>query len=112
MISLLAGSKSPLKFGLGLGPKRGDRPAWVESRRHGACKNSFDAYPHNNITAKKAADGSVTIRFGGCDGNVPNCLPIMKGWNYTVRLYRPRPEVLDGTWTLPTAEPVSERVVN
>jgi hypothetical protein len=75
-------------------------------------KNAQDAYSLNNITAKKAADGSVTIRFGGCDGNVPNCLPIMKGWNYTVRLYRPRPEVLDGTWTLPTAEPVSERVVN
>ena len=36
----------------------------------------------------------------------PNCLPIMEGWNYLVRLYRPRPEVLDGTWTVPGATPV------
>src|SRR4026208_1121061 len=31
----------------------------------------------------------------------PNCIPIVKGWNYTVRLYRPRPEILDGTWKFP-----------
>ena len=55
-------------------------------------KNDLDAYSLNNITAKKNADGSVTIQFGGCDGKVPNCLPIMPGWNYTVRLYRPRPK--------------------
>jgi hypothetical protein len=24
------------------------------------------------------------------DGKITNCLPIMPGWNYTVRLYRPR----------------------
>jgi hypothetical protein len=29
----------------------------------------------------------------------------MKGWNYTVRLYRPRPEILGGTWTFPEAQP-------
>jgi hypothetical protein len=27
------------------------------------------------------------------------------GWNYTVRLYRPRAEILDGTWTFPQAQP-------
>lgn len=68
-------------------------------------KNRFDAYSLNNLTAKAAADGSVTIQFGGCDGKVPNCLPIMPGWNYTARLYRPRKEVLEGTWTFPQAEP-------
>jgi hypothetical protein len=31
----------------------------------------------------------------------------MEGWNYLIRLYRPRPEVLDGTWTFPGATPVS-----
>ena len=36
-----------------------------------------------------------------------NCLPIMKGWNYTVRLFRPRPEILDGTREFPEAQPVS-----
>jgi hypothetical protein len=26
-----------------------------------------------NITAKKNADGSITVQFGGCDGKVANC---------------------------------------
>ena len=68
-------------------------------------KNSLDAYSLNNITTKKAADGSVAIQFGGCDGKVPNCLPIMKGWNYMVRLYRPRPEILNRSWKFPEAQP-------
>ncbi len=25
----------------------------------------------------------------------------IEGWNYLVRLYRPRPEILDGTWSFP-----------
>jgi hypothetical protein len=70
-------------------------------------KNDFNAYSLNNITAKKGADGSVDIQFGGCDGKIPNCLPIMKGWNYTVRLYRPRADFLDGTWKFPEPKPVS-----
>ena len=69
--------------------------------------NRYNAYSVNNITAKKGADGAVAIQFGGCDGEIPNCLPIMKGWNYTVRLFRPRPEILDGTWRFPGAQPVS-----
>ncbi len=52
-------------------------------------KNPYDAYSLNNLTAKKNDDGSISIQFGGCDGKVPNCLPTVKGWNYTVRLYRP-----------------------
>lgn len=66
--------------------------------------NSLNAYTLNNITAKKNSDGSISIQFGGCDGKIPNCLPIQEGWNYTVRLYRPRPEILDGTWKFPEAE--------
>ena len=64
-------------------------------------KNRDDAYSVNSITGRKNADGSVTVQFGGCDVKVPNCLPIMNGWNYTVRLYRPRAEILDGTWKFP-----------
>jgi len=30
----------------------------------------------------------------------------MPGWNYLVRLYRPRQEILDGTWKFPQARPV------
>lgn len=69
-------------------------------------QNAQNAYSFNNLTAKKNDDGSVTIQFGGCDGNVPNCLPITPGWNYLVRLYRPRAEVLSGGWRFPEAEPV------
>jgi hypothetical protein len=70
-------------------------------------KNPYDAYSLNNITAKKSADGSVAVQFGGCDGRIPNCLPIMDGWNYTVRLYRPRAEILNGNWKFPEARPAS-----
>jgi hypothetical protein len=47
------------------------------------------------------------VQFGGCDGKIPNCLPIMKDWNYMVRLYRPRAEILDGTWKFPEAQAVN-----
>jgi len=67
--------------------------------------NDRDAYSVNNITAEPNDDGSVTVRFGGCADGQPNCLPIMDGWNYTVRLYRPRAGVLDGSWTFPAIEP-------
>src|SRR6476660_1728723 len=67
--------------------------------------NKYDAYSLNNLTAKKRIDGSVAVQFGGCDGKIANCLPIMRGWNYTVRLYRPRPEILSGAWVFPEAEP-------
>ena len=68
--------------------------------------NPQNAYSLNNITAKKDANGGYTIQFGGCDKGVSNCLPIMPGWNYLVRLYRPRAEVLDGRWKFPEAQPV------
>jgi len=50
-------------------------------------KNDSNAYSFNNLTAKKDSDGAITIHFGG-DPKQSNYLPIMKGWNYTVRLYR------------------------
>jgi hypothetical protein len=31
----------------------------------------------------------------------------MDGWNYTVRLYQPQPEILDGSWTFPAVEAVA-----
>ncbi len=68
--------------------------------------NPYNSYSLNDITAKKSDDGSVAIQFGRCDGKIPNCLPIMKGWNYLVRLYRPRAEILDGSWMFPAAEAV------
>jgi hypothetical protein len=70
-------------------------------------KNAYDAYTLNNITAKRGDDGAIAIQFGGCDGKAPNCLPITMGWNYTVRLYRPRAEILNGKWKFPEPQPVS-----
>lgn len=69
-------------------------------------RNPLNAYSLNNVTATKSADGSIVAQFGGCDGTIPNCLPVLKGWNYMVRLYRPRPEILDGRWTFPVAQPI------
>jgi hypothetical protein len=74
-------------------------------------KNPYDAYTLNDITAKKDADGAVAVQFGGCDGKTPNCLPITPGWNYLVRLYRPRAEILNGQWTFPNAEPVDAATI-
>jgi hypothetical protein len=68
--------------------------------------NDAGAYSLNNVTTQRDANGAVTIRFGGASEGVPNHLPISPGWNYTVRLYRPRPELLDGTWHFPEARPV------
>lgn len=59
----------------------------------------------NNVTGKKNPDGSFTIHFGG-DPKQPNYLRIMPGWNYTVQLYQPRKDILDGKWKFPAAEPV------
>lgn len=68
--------------------------------------NPQEAYSLNNITASKDPDGSVTLQFGGCDGKAANCLPVTPGWNYVVRLYRPREQILNGQWVFPEAQPV------
>jgi hypothetical protein len=67
--------------------------------------NDRDAYSVNNITATPNDDGSITVHFGGGTGNQPNTLPIMDGWNYLIRLYRPRAEILNGAWTFPAISP-------
>ena len=63
----------------------------------------------NDVTAEKAVDGPVTIQFGGCASAIPNCLPIMKGWNCMVRLYRPRSEIPDCSWKFLEAEPAGQQ---
>lgn len=68
--------------------------------------NEFDSYSVNSVTAKPSEDGAVHIQFGGCDGEIPNCIPITNGWNYSLRLYRPGSSVLDGSWVEPIATPI------
>lgn len=76
----------------------------VYDKRGYFTPNPQNAYSVNNITAVRESDGSTIVGFGGEQG--PNLLPITEGWNYIVRLYRPRPEILDGTWSFPVAQPV------
>jgi hypothetical protein len=68
-------------------------------------KNPSGVYVINDRNSTADSDGSITIHFGG-DSDQPNHLYIMDGWNYIVRLYRPRKEILDGSWTFPQAKPV------
>ena len=63
--------------------------------------NDLNRNSYNNVTADPNEDGSYTIHFGGCDDGRMNCIPITDGWNYTIRLYQPRQEILDGEWTFP-----------
>jgi hypothetical protein len=70
-------------------------------------KNARGMYSLNNVTAKRESDGSVVVQFGGSEKDASNCIPITAGWNYLVRMYRPRKEVLEGQWKFPEATPVS-----
>lgn len=71
-------------------------------------KNPANAYNFNSVNAKKNADGSITINFGGCGDGRVNCLPIMEGWNYGIRMYEPEKTVLDGEYVFPTVKPVAK----
>jgi hypothetical protein len=70
--------------------------------------NDQDAYSVNSLTGTANDDGSYTIHFGGEPGTV-NHLPIAEGWNYSVRFYQPRQEILDGTWKFPEVKPVAAK---
>ena len=69
-------------------------------------ENDLGVYSYNNVTAKPNEDGSITINFGDCGDGSGNCLPISEGWNYGIRMYEPRAEILEGSWVFPTIEPV------
>lgn len=51
------------------------------------------------------ADGTVTVNFGSAEacGDGPNRVDISDGWNFLMRIYRPGPSVVDGTYKLPPA---------
>ena len=68
--------------------------------------NLQNAYTLNNITATANADGSVPVQFGGCDGNVSDCLPITPGWELSGAALSATPwRFRDGGWTFPEAKP-------
>jgi hypothetical protein len=68
--------------------------------------NDAGVYSVNSVTAVRNDDGSINVRFGD-HGDLPNTIPLPDGWNYLVRLYRPRREILDGSWQFPTLDAAS-----
>lgn len=69
-------------------------------------KNAKDLYTVNSVTAERANDGSITVRLiASTEGQIPaNAIVTPEGWNYLIRLYRPRAEILDGRWKPPKLE--------
>jgi len=63
--------------------------------------NDLGRNNYNNVSAEPNDDGSITIHLGACDDGRVNCIPITPGWSYAVRLYQPRAEILDGSWSFP-----------
>ena len=68
--------------------------------------NAYDSYNLNSTTAQAAPDGSVTLNLSPDGEGLTNHLYVMDGWNYALRLYKPRPVVLVKTWTPPTPQAV------
>jgi len=68
--------------------------------------NDLGINSYNNFTAEPDDQGTYTLHFGGCEDDLVNCIPITPGWNYAIRMYQPRAEILDGSWTFPEIEPV------
>lgn len=63
--------------------------------------NPFDSFNLNSVFATPEDDGSYVVDFAPEDGGYRNFLYVMDGWNYVLRLYRPRPEVISGEWPVP-----------
>ncbi|MCV2396140.1 DUF1254 domain-containing protein [Actinotalea sp. M2MS4P-6] len=67
--------------------------------------NPADRYSFNSVTAAADDDGAVVIDLDTEDRGYRNHLYVMDGWNYAIRFYRPRAEILDGRWTPPVPVP-------
>jgi len=62
----------------------------------------------NSSDVNLNADGTFTVHYGSeqACGDVPGRLDVTEGWNFLMRVYRPGPSVVDGTYKLPNTEPV------
>ncbi len=60
----------------------------------------------NGVTAEAEPDGSIVLNLAPDGDGLQNHLYVMDGWNYALRLYRPRTEVVDKSWTPPTPQTV------
>jgi hypothetical protein len=72
----------------------------------GLMKSDNNIVNSSNVTLN--TDGTFDVNFGSREicGDVPNRLDTTEGWNFLMRIYRPGRSVLDGTYTLPVAQPV------
>ena len=59
-----------------------------------------------SLTAVPDDDGGGTIHLGANPAGRSRALPFMPGGNYTLRLYRARLSVLDGTWVASRPEAI------
>jgi hypothetical protein len=71
-------------------------------------ENPYGSYSINNVTAVADEDGSVTLNLAPEGEGLTNHLYVMDGWNYALRLYWPRPSILDGTWSPPKPQPIDQ----
>ena len=62
----------------------------------------------NSSDVKLNADGTFSVYFGSMEtcGDVPNRVDVTEGWNFLMRVYRPGPSVLDGSYQVAKAVPV------
>jgi hypothetical protein len=63
-------------------------------------ENKYDAYNINNLTVQADTNGTITVNFGG-DQSKSNFLPITEGRSYVVRMYQPKPEIIQAKWIFP-----------
>jgi hypothetical protein len=98
--------RTPYRLTLGEVPVDGFWSITVYDEHGYLAANPENRYSVNGTTAAHDASGTVTLQFGGDESGAPNWLPVPANWNYLVRLYRPRPEILQGSWVFPAARPV------
>lgn len=62
----------------------------------------------NSSNVKLNEDETFTVYYGSKElcGDAPNRVDVTEGWNFLMRIYRPGPSVLDGSYMLPEAEPI------
>jgi hypothetical protein len=72
----------------------------------GYMKSENSILNGNNV--KLNDDGTFTAYFGPKDAcrDAPNRLDVSDGWNFLMRIYRPGPSVLDGSYKMPAVEAV------
>jgi hypothetical protein len=75
--------------------------------KDGYMKSNNNIINSSNVVMNP--DGNFTVYFGsqqGC-GDKYNRVDVSEGWNFLMRIYRPGSSVLDGTYKLPDAIPVT-----